>query len=99
MSNKTQSKEFQIVKFEVGNILLVHRASKKAFQYFQATPNVEAHHHITHPCLARPIIYNNGLLYPKGISTLENELENRRRAHNLNIYTEDEIANTFFPLL
>lgn len=60
---------------------------------------METHPSISHSVLIRPMVYNSGLLYPKGISTLEVELENRKRAHNAFTYSEEEIKNTFYPLL
>ena len=49
---------------------------------YQAGPSQEElRPEITHPSLLRPIAYNNGLLYPKGKSTLAAELEQRSRAH------------------
>lgn len=44
-------------------------------------------------------MYNNGLLYPKGLSTLEIELENRKKAYKIVNYSEEEILNTFVPVL
>lgn len=82
MTYRTNGKDFAIIRFEPGNILLLHKPSKKAFQYYEPSQETPLLQHITHPSLIRPIVYNNGLLYPRGLSTLETELENRRRAHS-----------------
>lgn len=70
MNNRTNTKEFSIVRFEPGNILLYHKSSKKTFQYVEQATGTPLMPHILHPALIRPIVYNNGLLYPRGLSTL-----------------------------
>jgi hypothetical protein len=74
MSNRTNGKEFAIVRFEPNHILLLHKPTKKTYQYLESAPDTPLNQHIGHPSLMRPIIYNNGLLYPRGVSTLETEL-------------------------
>ena len=54
---------------------------------------------VTHSALLRPITYNNGLLYPKGKSTLQAEIEHRRRAHQTVPFTEEEVLNTVIPVI
>ena len=99
MTFRNNSKEFAIVRFEPQSILLLHKPTKKTYQYVEPAVDSVLHQHIVHPNLIRPIVYNNGLLYPRGVSTLETELENRRRAHSLLHFEESEIVNTFLPLL
>ena len=99
MQNRTSNKEFTIVRFEASNILLLHRPTKKTYQYLEPVHETPLLQHISHPALVRPIVYNNGLLYPRGMSTLETELENRRRARVCLPFSEAEIINTFLPLL
>jgi hypothetical protein len=71
MSNRTNAKEFSIVRFEPNNILLLHKQTKKTFQYVEPAQGVSLEQSITHPLLLKPIVYNNGLLYPRGASNLE----------------------------
>jgi hypothetical protein len=71
MSNRTNGKEFAIVRFQPNDILLLHKPTKKTYQYIEAAPDAALHPSITHPLLLRPVVYNNGLLYPRGLSTLE----------------------------
>lgn len=99
MTYRTNGKEFAIIRFEPNDILLLHKPTKKAYQYLEPTPGAPLMPQITHPSLIRPIFYNNGLLYPRGASTLETELDNRRRAHSIIPFEETEISNTFLPLL
>jgi serine/threonine protein kinase len=54
---------------------------------------------IVHPVLLKPIRYNNGLLYAKEKSTLETEIENRKRGYNIVHFNEEEIFNTFTPVI
>ena len=74
MSNRTNGKEFSIVRFEPNNILLLHKQTKKTFHYVEPAQEIPFNQNITHPLLLRPIVYNNGLLYPRGSSNLEAEL-------------------------
>ena len=70
MNNRTNGKEFAIVRFEPNNILLLHKPTKKTYLYVEPAPEAQLHQHIIHPILFRPIVYNNGLLYPRGVSNL-----------------------------
>lgn len=88
-----------IIKFEPNDILLLHKASKRAYQYFEGNPSMQADCTISHPALLKPIRYNNGLLYAKEKSTLETEIENRKRGYNIIHFNEEEIFNTFTPVI
>lgn len=70
MCHRTNGKEFAIVRFEPSNILLLHKPTKRTYHYLEPAADVSLQQHIIHPYLIRPIVYNNGLLYPRGVSTL-----------------------------
>lgn len=74
MTYRTNAKEFAIIRFEPNDILLLHKPTKKAYQYVEPVSDTPLLQQITHSALIRPIVYNNGLLYPRGASTLETEL-------------------------
>jgi hypothetical protein len=74
MTYRTNAKEFAIIRFEPNDILLLHKPTKKAYQYVEPAADCPLMQEITHCALIRPIVYNNGLLYPRGASTLETEL-------------------------
>ena len=92
------SREFAILKFEPHSIQLIHKPTKKVYHY-QELPSTPPRPELTHSAMLRPITYNNGLLYARGKSTLEDELEQRRRAHNPQRFTEEEILNTIKPVV
>lgn len=95
----SSGKEFVIIKFEPNNILLLHKPTKQAYQYFEASSSVEQDCCLSHPSLVRPIRYSNGLLYPKQKSSLKTEIENRKRAFSILPFSEEEIVNTFLPVI
>lgn len=95
----SSGKEFVIIKFEPNNILLLHKPTKQAYQYFEASSSVDQDCSFNHPSLVRPIRYSNGLLYPKQKSSLKTEIENRKRAFTAVPFSEEEIVNTFLPII
>jgi serine/threonine protein kinase len=98
-SMASSGKEFVIIRFEPSNILLLHKPTKQAYQYFEASSPAEQECSLSHPSLVRPIRYSNGLLYPKEKSSLRTEIENRRRAFSVLPFSEEEIVNTFLPII
>lgn len=78
------------MRYEPNDIILVHRQSKKAYQFYdQAPPNANRiHANVQSPLLMRPTIINKGLIYAKPPQTLEQELETRKRAYTRLPYSE-----------
>lgn len=92
--------DFAIIKFQPNNILLLHKESGKIYQYCECGySSISEEAPILLPELLRPIKYSQGVLYHKEKSTLQSELEVRRRAHTIIPFSQEEIVNTFEPII
>ena len=63
---------FSLIKYEPTEVLLVHKGNRKPYTFHPLQPDHEFRSNITHPSLCRPILFRNGLIYPKGDSNLLN---------------------------
>lgn len=90
--------DFSLVRFEPESIVLLNKNTRKPFEFHQIAHLEDMHPELSHPCLLRPILYKNGLMYEKGCENLASMLEFRRRDYNPSRYSMEEIINTFEPI-
>lgn len=84
-------REFKVVRFQPNDIILVHRTTKRPYEFYdQPYPSQSRiHPSIQHPLLLRGTLLSKGALYPYFTRTLQAELSTRMRAHNPIYFTED----------
>ena len=94
-------KEFKVLRFLPNDIILLHKQTKKTYQYYESPTIIpDSKIPIQHSIIIKPlIIAGKGLLYPKPYKTLENEISCRKQASQPVPYAEEEIVNTFAPLI
>lgn len=62
--------DFSLVRYEPNSIILLEKNTRKPFEFFQLANLNNIRPDISHPYLLRPILYKNGVLYPKGSENL-----------------------------
>lgn len=96
---QASERELLLIKFEPEEVLFQHRETRTVYRYFNLAETDLRLHSLHHPVLLRGAPFNRGVLYPKEDSDLQLEIQQRRRSFRMEHFSEEEIANTFLPLL